>query len=252
MNLILFFLIGACFGSFSNVVIYRYPFILGLHPDKKKISFLSFPSSFCPQCKNKIPWYHNIPILSFVILMARCHACKKPIAIHYFMNEIMAASFFTYSYVFFGFGYELFLLNLFFLFSLVLFWIDFKFFILPNLFNYSLIGLGLIFNFYGGWVNLNDALIGALVGYSFLWSLYKIHHHFTQKEGMGYGDFKLLAAQGAWFGWEALPIIGTLASILGLAHFYFLLKRKQIKINEAIPFGPSIILGGMLYLFLIA
>lgn len=242
------FIIGACFGSFANVVIFRYPHILGLFKKKKSISYLAYPDSFCPHCKKILNWSHNIPIFSFITLKGQCSFCEQPIAARYPLNEFLMGSFMVLSYFLYSpLTYHFYLLILFFFFSLILFWIDIDHFILPDFFNIGLILIGLAFNFNQGFVSLNSSALGLLIGYFSLWIIFYTHKKITQKDGMGYGDFKLMAAQGAWFGWTSLPHIFLYASIVGLIIFYFLQKTQGITKDDPIPFGPAIILAGLIH-----
>lgn len=246
------FIIGACFGSFANVVIYRYPNIIGLSKKSKPITYLAYPNSFCPKCKKTILWYHNIPVVSYIFLLGSCFFCKQPITLRYLINELLMGCFLLFSYLLFkDYGYHFFLLNLFFLFSLILFWIDIDYFILPDFFNKSLIVLGLLFNYSYGFVTFESSLTGLILGYLSLWLIFYVHKKITKKDGMGFGDFKLMSAQGAWLGWESLPNIFLYASLIGILLFYLLKKIKGITSNDPIPFGPAIIVAGFIQIFIL-
>lgn len=246
MDLIFIFFTGACFGSFMNVVIHRLPFIIGIVGSKKQpLSYLAYPPSRCPKCKKNITWTENIPILSYLFLKGECKSCKTNISFMYLINEVSTALLFTFFYLFFGFSTEFFLLCVMVLCSVVLFWIDYQYFILPNLFNYTLMISGILFNYVGGFVSMYDALIGAAVAYVILRILFEIHFRITKKEGMGFGDFKLIAAYSGWLGWQSLPYLMMISSIIGLLYFFTRKKLKQIKLTDPIPFGPSLIIAGL-------
>lgn len=251
MDLFWLFVFGSCFGSFANVVIYRYPIIMGLTDRKKNLSFLSFPRSFCTSCKQPLKWFHNIPIISFLILKGRCAYCQEKFSTQYLLNELFIGISFVVSFTIFkqiNLGFIL--LTLFFIFSVVLFWIDLKFYILPDFFNKGLILLGLIFHLLLNKEFIYSSVIGSFVGYFSLWVIFFIHKKITKKDGMGFGDFKLMSAQGAWFGWQALPYIFLGSSLIGLILFFIMAKSKGLTKQDPIPFGPAIILSGFIYLFL--
>lgn len=271
------FLLGLVVGSFLNVVIYRYPIMLkrqwknectdyltaeadpsaalnateiGTPADKDEKTFnLSYPHSACPNCQHQITALENIPILSWLMLRGKCSSCKTRISIRYPVVELSTACLSLLLAWKFGYGLEtLCLLGL--LWSLIcLSLIDFDTQLLPDDITLPLLWAGLLCSLFEiTRISVSDALIGTIAGYLSLWSVYKIFKLVTGKEGMGYGDFKLLAALGAWLGWKMLPVIIFLSAfvgaIIGLSLMFFLGRDKNIPI----PFGPYLAAAGFLAL----
>lgn len=260
--LILLGIFSLLVGSFLNVVIYRLPIMLKAEWKKecealltpKKITKtkafnLWFPRSHCPQCQKTIPFWHNIPVLSFILLKARCVFCKQPIAWQYPFIEALTLVLSLCAAIHFGFTPAL-------GFALLLIWglisltsIDLKHQLLPDSLTLGLLWLGLLANTQALFTPLPDAVFGAVAGYLTLWLVMKLFYYATGKIGMGHGDFKLLAAFGAWFGWMLLPAILLLSSVLGaIAGLVYLKKTKQSK-ETPIPFGPFLCLAGFITLF---
>ena len=248
--------LGLCIGSFLNVVIYRTPKIMEqewrtdcqylLHPeqpiiDERKLS-LSHPASSCRQCGSLIRWYHNIPLLSWLALRGRCANCKTPIGIRYPLVEVLTALCSIIVAYHFGVTWQT-AFGLIFTWTLIaLTFIDLDTQLLPDRFTFSLLGLGLAANSFAFFTTPVSAIWGALIGFLCLWSVYIIFKLITGKEGMGYGDFKLLAALGAWLGPFMLPLIVLLSSCLGAIIGLILLKiRKE---NQPFAFGPYIAIAG--------
>ena len=248
---------GLLVGSFLNVVILRLPEkmqaewrrdsrdFLGLEPEVIEPSVtLSKPASRCPSCGIPIKPHHNIPLFSYLFLKGRCKACAAPISIQYPLVELLAgllAGFFVYYYglsitSLYGivFSYSL----------LVLTGIDLHEKLLPDQITLPLLWLGLFANLSGTFVSLNEAVIGALAGYLSLWLVFWAFKLATGKEGMGYGDFKLLAALGAWMGWQMLPMVILLSTIVGatvgIAGILFAGREKQVPM----AFGPYLAMAG--------
>jgi leader peptidase (prepilin peptidase)/N-methyltransferase len=253
------FLISLLVGSFLNVVILRTPKILeqefkeeccdlleiNSKSEKTKKISLSYPPSTCPKCNSKIKPWHNIPIISyFLLLRGKCHQCKHPISIRYPMIELVtgALSLFTvYLLGFTGAG----LLALLLLWTLIaLTVIDIDTFLLPDNLTLPLLWLGLVVNSFSVYTDLSSAVWGGILGYGSLWSVFWLFKLVTGKEGMGYGDFKLLAALGAWMGWQFLPVIILLSSfvgaVIGIAGIIIMGRDKNIPI----PFGPYLAIAG--------
>jgi leader peptidase (prepilin peptidase)/N-methyltransferase len=264
------FIISLLVGSFLNVVILRTPKILEqsykeecieilelAEPEKKngsenaqlanqqeKIS-LSYPPSTCPKCNTKIKPWHNIPVISyFFLLKGKCHSCSNPISLRYPLIELITALLSVLTIYLLGFTGAglLALLLLWTLVSLTM--IDIDTFLLPDDLTLPLLWLGLIINSFGVFTDLSSALWGAIVGYGSLWSVFWLFKLITGKEGMGYGDFKLLAALGAWMGWQFIPLIIILSSfvgaVIGIAGILILGRDKNIPI----PFGPYLAIAG--------
>ena len=252
------FLGSLAIGSFLNVVIYRLPyqwfdFLEETSTSPKPQSHVSFfaSRSYCPACQTNIKYYHNIPLFSFIMLKARCRYCQHPIPWRYFWVELLSALLPLWAAYTFGFTLALGFLCCFFWGLIALAFIDFDHFILPDEISQPLLWLGLFGNtFFYFFTDGKSALLGAVFGYLSLWSIYWVFKLLTQKEGMGYGDFKLLALLGAWLGWQQLPFIiiisASIGAVIGSAYLWF--NRKSVT-QTPIPFGPYLILAGILALF---
>ncbi len=252
--------ISLLFGSFFNVVIHRLPKmlehewrcqckeLLGQTDDKSPAEEtpinLAYPPSNCPKCGHGIKPWENIPVLSYLFLRGKCSNCKNPISIRYPMIEIAAALLAVIAIATFGFNWMGLSVVVFSWFLLVLSMIDFDTQLLPDNLTYPLLWMGLIVNSWNMFVPLDQAMWGAVAGYLSLWSVYHLFKLLTGKEGMGFGDFKLLAALGAWMGWKMLLLIILVSSfvgaIIGLAMILILGRDKNIPI----PFGPYLAIAG--------
>lgn len=259
------FILGLLIGSFLNVVIYRYPkmmqqdwrtqcheFLELPPPDAKKQHFAVFnlatPGSHCPQCNHAITALENIPVLSFLLQGGKCRHCKAPISIRYPIIEMVTGILSTLVVVFAGFSWLALALLVFTWVLIVLTMIDFDHQLLPDDLTLPLLWLGLLVNSLGWITNLESAVFGAMGGYLALWSVYWGFKLLTGKEGMGYGDFKLLAALGAWLGWQALPQIILLSSFVGaIVGITMIVVRGQDR-NIPIPFGPYLASAGYIAL----
>ncbi len=254
-------LLGLIIGSFLNVVIYRLPImmehewheqcceLLELDQEPRTPISLSYPSSSCPHCQHSIRAWENIPVISYVMLRGKCSSCKKSISLRYPLIELVTGLLSAFVALQLGYGIQL-LLVLVFTWSLIAASvIDFDHQLLPDQITLPLLWLGLIANAFGLFTTLEDALWGAIAGYLSLWSFYWLFKIATGKEGMGYGDFKLLAALGAWMGWQSLPLIILLSSvvgaIVGISLILFIGRDKNIPI----PFGPYLAAAGWISLF---
>jgi len=249
-------LFSLCIGSFLNVVIYRTPKMMEqewrqdcqllLHPeqaiiDETKIT-LSKPDSTCPKCQTPIRWYQNIPVISWLVLRGKCGSCKNPISIRYPLIELLTALCSLIIVAVFGPTLQM-------MFGLVLTWtlialtfIDFDTQLLPDRYTLPLAALGLAVNSYSLYTSPTSAIWGYIIGFLCLWIVYYLFKIITGKEGMGYGDFKLLAALGAWMGPFLLPLIVLLSSFVGAVIGIILLKiRKE---NQPFAFGPYIAIAG--------
>jgi leader peptidase (prepilin peptidase) / N-methyltransferase len=255
-------ILGLLVGSFLNVVIYRLPKMLEKEwreqccelleqtpkaSDDKPFN-LVVPNSTCPHCGHRIKPWENIPVISYLFLKGRCSACGASISARYPIIELVTGvlSFF----VIYHFGANLTGLSV-----LVLTWalialtmIDIDTQLLPDNVTLPLIWLGLILNSFGVFTSLTDALWGAVAGYLSLWSIYWLFKLLTGKEGMGFGDFKLLAALGAWMGWQMLPLIVLMSSFVGAAIGIGMILLRGRDRNIPIPFGPYLAIAGGLSL----
>jgi len=254
-------ILGLLVGSFLNVVIYRMPKIMerewhnnclelqGMEiPEQPKFS-ISKPRSACPHCGHQITALENIPVISYLFLQGKCSSCKAKISPRYPLIEALTGL--LIGLVSWKFGYSS--LTLFawvFTFALItLTFIDFDTQLLPDDITLPLLWLGLFVNLTNGFATLKSAVIGAIAGYLILWSIYWIFKLVTGKEGMGYGDFKLLAAIGAWLGWQLLPAVILLSSIVGVIIGVGLIIYAKRGREVPMPFGPFLALGGIATLF---
>jgi leader peptidase (prepilin peptidase)/N-methyltransferase len=254
-------LLGLMVGSFLNVVIYRLPKMLErgwqqqcaeLRGEDAPLSApynLLVPRSACPHCNHAIKAWENIPVLSYLYLRGKCKGCGAPISPRYPAIETLTGLLCAYAAWYFGFGAAAagaFLL----IWALVaLTAIDFDTQLLPDDITLPLLWTGLLFNVFGVFTTLSGAVLGAVFGYLVLWGVYWAFKLVTGKEGMGYGDFKLLAALGAWLGWQMLPLIILLSSLVGAVVGITLIVALKRGRNIPIPFGPYLAGGGLIALF---
>lgn len=263
-NTLLFYtvigLLSLCVGSFLNVVIFRTPKMMEqawktecqmlLHPDQAMIDHekltLSTPTSHCRGCKKEIRWYQNIPIISWLILKGQCAHCNESISIRYPLVELLTCvCSVTVAYLFGPTLQSLFAI-LFTWLLITLAFIDFDTQYLPDRFTFTLLGIGLAANSYQLFVSPSMAIWGAIIGFLCLWIVCVIYKQITGKDGMGYGDFKLLAALGACLGPLMLPLIILLSSLVGAIIGIILMKKRK----ESLPFafGPYIAIAGWIAL----
>jgi len=253
-------LFGLLIGSFLNVVIYRVPKMMQresdnyvAHESGKELPHtdrfnLMVPRSACPHCGHQIMALENIPVVSWLALRGKCSACKAPISPRYPAIELVTGLLSALLVWQFGSGWAG-LATLFFGWSLLaMTCIDFDTQLLPDDLTYPLLWAGLLVNLNGTFVPLRDAVIGAAAGYLALWSIYWLFKLATGKEGMGYGDFKLLAALGAWLGWAMLPTIILLSSVVGALVGISLIVFAKRGREKPIPFGPYLAAAGMIAL----
>lgn len=251
-NQITFAAIVGCFGliigSFLNVVIYRLPLMLQDETTAHKFN-LAVPRSHCPHCKTKIPCWLNIPLISYLYLRGRCKHCHAKISWRYPFVELLSAIAAAAVAVHFHATWQC-LAALFFTWTLIpLVFIDIELLLLPDPGTILLLWAGLLVNAFWLFVSPQDAIIGGILGYSSFWIIAKIFYLLRRVEGMGYGDFKLLAAIGAWLGWQQLPYVVLIASVSGLIVGGAVLLLKRRSLRQPIPFGPFIALAGWLALF---
>lgn len=257
-------ILGACIGSFLNVVIYRLPIMLfknwqqecqillktGNRNTQTEKFNLSAPRSHCYKCKHTILVRHNIPLLSYLLLAGKCAYCKHHISAQYFFIELSCTLLSIFICAYYGISWKL-------LGALLLTWsllplivIDFKEKLLPDEITLPLLWLGLIFNSFNLFTPLTNAIFGAIIGYLSLWLITYIYKLFTKKIAMGNGDFKLLAVFGAWLGWQALPFIIFFAALSGSIFGFIWLCYKRKKMDTTIAFGPYLAIAGWLALIL--
>lgn len=234
----LFFIFGALWGSFGNVVIYRWP----------HLSVVT-PRSHCKECKALIAWYDNIPILSWFILRGKCRKCGAPFSFRYAMVEIIMGGLFALAYVKLGWTWTLLEIIPFIFGLVVVTFIDLDQFLLPDVFTYSGIILGLAGAALNPERSFAESVVGVLLGGGFLWSIAYIYFLLRKEEGMGGGDIKLLAWIGAILGWKAIPFVILCASVTGSLIGLAAALRSQKGMKTMIPFGPYLALGAVVYIF---
>jgi leader peptidase (prepilin peptidase)/N-methyltransferase len=252
--------LGLLIGSFLNVVIYRIPAMMQRESDNyvanelgKELPHtdrfnLMVPRSRCPHCGHQITALENIPVISWLVLRGKCSACKAPISARYPAIELFTGLLSGLLVWTFGSG-SVGLATLLFAYLLVaMTCIDYDTQLLPDDLTYPLLWAGLLLNLNGTFVPLHEAVIGAAAGYLALWSVYWLFKLATGKEGMGYGDFKLLAALGAWLGWKMLPTIILLSSVVGAVVGISLIVFAKRGRDKPIPFGPYLAAAGMIAL----
>ena len=251
------FLLGACIGSFLNVVVVRLPGRLQYQWQTQCRAFLAdqldpaadtadstpppglvYPRSHCPQCTAVIRRRHNIPLVGYLLLAGKCADCGRAIPLRYPLIELLTAVITVQAGYVIGLDWSL-PAALIFLWSLIaLGAIDLEQQLLPDDITLPLLWLGLGVNLFGLFTPLASAVIGAMAGYASLWLLYQAHRQLTGREGMGYGDFKLLAAIGAWLGWQLLPLVVLLASVTGTLVVLSGILRGNRSADRPISFGP--------------
>ena len=271
-------ILGLMVGSFLNVVIHRLPKMMELgwqqqcaelsqsdaqsnvdspspagaegEPPAPHTPYnLLVPRSACPHCDHTISAWENIPIVSYLLLRGKCKGCGAAISPRYPLIEAISGMLCAYAAWHFGFGLAAGGALLFIWALLALTVIDFDTQLLPDDITLPLLWAGLLFNLFGVFTNLSSAVLGAAIGYLALWSIYWLFKLTTGKEGMGYGDFKLLAALGAWLGWQMLPLIILLSSLVGAVVGLTLIVALKHGRNIPIPFGPYLAGGGLIALF---
>ena len=242
MLYIAFFILGSLWGSFSNVCIYRLP----------NNGNVAKGRSFCPNCKNKIKWFDNIPFFSYLFLKGKCRECSKPISFQYFIVELLTAISFVLIFHIYGASITTLLLLILSIFFIIIFFIDLKHFIIPNVLTFPLMVIGFLKSFDPNlnqtiFPNYINSLIGGLFGYSIIWLIIFFYKKVRKKEGMGLGDAKLMAVIGFWFGWISIPFTIFISSTVALILVIPSLINQSRKMSSEIPFGPYIIIGCILY-----
>ena len=263
----LFFLLacgalGLVVGSFLNVVIYRLPLMMetawnrecrehaGISADtdeQQRFNLLT-PASRCPQCDHRISALENIPLISYLFLKGRCSGCGTSISIRYPAVELATAILSVVTALHFGYSLQT-VAALGFTWALIaLFLIDFDHQILPDSITLPLLWTGLLLSLFNLFVDSHNSIVGAIAGYLALWTIFHAFKLLTGKEGMGYGDFKLLAAIGAWVGWQSLPVVILFSSVVGAAIGISLMLFKGRDHSQPMPFGPFLAAAGWMTL----
>lgn len=254
-------LLGLLVGSFLNVVIHRLPRMMELDWQRQAREALNLPDteprttynlilphSRCPHCDHQIRAWENIPVVSYLALRGKCSSCKTPISARYPLIELACALLSGFIAWHYGFGWQAGAMLLLGWGLLAMSMIDVDHQLLPDDLVLPLLWLGLIANHFGLFTSLGDALWGAVLGYMSLWSVYWLFKLVTGKEGMGYGDFKLLAMIGAWGGWQVLPLTILLSSLVGAVLGVIMLRLRNAQTSTPIPFGPYLAIAGWIAL----
>lgn len=233
-----FFILGALFGSFANVAILRIP----------KEESVVFPGSHCYKCKNKIKFYDNLPIISWLILRGKCRNCGEKFSFRYCLVEIITAGLFALMFLKLGWSFYLLEVLLLTLGLVIISFIDLDHYIIPDKISLPGIAIGLL----GGLLNPEraflDSILGVLLGGGFLWAVAYVYYLLKKEEGMGGGDIKLLAWIGAILGWGSVPFIILVSSILGSIIGVLLILKQRGNMKTVIPFGPYIALAAIIYI----
>ena len=261
-----FFIVTACVlglmvGSFLNVVIYRLPVIMEREwqiqareyldqpqADSHEPLTLARPASRCPHCGHKIRFYENIPVLSYLLLRGKCSSCGAGISMRYPLVELLTGVLSAVVAWHFGFGWQAATALLLTWALIALSMIDFDHQLLPDSITLPFLWVGLLLSLFPVFVDMRSSLIGAIAGYMSLWTVYQLFKLLTGKEGMGFGDFKLLALLGAWMGWQALPMIVLLSSAVGAILGGALIAIRGRDSQKPMPFGPFLAIAGWIAL----
>jgi len=255
--------IGLCVGSFLNVVVHRLPKMMErdwraqcaeLRDEPPPVEDpprynLAVPRSACPSCGHRIGALENVPIVSWLVQRGACRGCHKPISIRYPLIEALGGLLAAYAIWRFGLTWKGGAACVFLWMLIALTFIDFDTQLLPDNLTLPLLWAGLVANVFGLFVPLQDAVVGAIAGYLALWIVYWLFRLIRGKEGMGYGDFKLLAALGAWLGWQLLPVIVLLSSVVGAAIGITLIVFRGRDHSVPLAFGPYLAIAGAIALF---
>lgn len=253
-------LFGLLVGSFLNVVIHRLPIMMERGWQRECDAYLGrelaaqgrynlvVPASHCPACKTEVKPWQNIPLLSYALLRGRCQHCHVPISMRYPLVELLTGLLFALLAWHFGWSVQLAGYLAMTAALIALAFIDADTQLLPDDLTLPLLWGGLLFNLWTGTVALDDAVLGAVAGYLSLWLVYWLFKLLTGKEGMGYGDFKLLAAFGAWLGWSMLPLIILLSSLVGAIVGVVMILLARLGRGQPLPFGPYLAAAGWIAL----
>jgi len=254
-------MVGLMVGSFLNVVIHRLPLMMQRewrtqardfleleHPADQETLTLARPASRCPDCGHKIRFYENVPILSYLWLRGKCSACGKPISVRYPLVELLTGVLSAVVAWHFGFGWQAGAALLLTWALIALSMIDIDHQLLPDSITLPSLWLGLLLSLFPVFADMHASLIGAIAGYLSLWSVYQLFKLVTGKEGMGFGDFKLLALLGAWMGWQSLPMIVLLSSAVGAVLGGAMMVVQGRGRHQPMPFGPYLAIAGWIAL----
>jgi leader peptidase (prepilin peptidase) / N-methyltransferase len=273
---ILLAILGLIVGSFLNVVIHRLPLMLKRDYTKECIAYLqqivhlpisisekdlenssqthttpynlATPSSHCPVCHTRLKFWHNIPLLSYLFLKGRCAICHTKIPLRYLIVELLSVAVALLSGWAFGSSLICLAACVFGWYLLVISFIDIEHQLIPDILTMTLLWLGLFFSCFEIFTNSHDAIVGAMLGYLFLWGINQLFFYIRKKEGMGHGDFKLFAAVSAWVGWQLLPCLTLTSSIIALIAGVAVLWYKKLSRHTPIPFAPFIAIAAWIAL----
>ncbi|MBC3917746.1 prepilin peptidase [Undibacterium sp. CY18W] len=260
LSTLFFGILGLLIGSFLNVVIYRLPKIMGRQEDNYYASEkglplphtdrynLVLPRSACPHCGHNITALENIPVVSYLLLGGKCKSCKAKISVRYPLIELLTAALSAGMIWHFGSGIGGMAAVVFAWLLVAMTFIDIDTQLLPDDMTLGLLWMGLLLNINATFAPLQEAVIGAVAGYLALWSVYWAFKLITGKDGMGYGDFKLLAALGAWMGWGMLPVVILLSSLVGSVIGIAIIVLSKLGWETKIPFGPYLAGAGLIAL----
>ncbi len=238
MIIIILLITGVIIGSFLTTIIYRVPKMLANY----NINLIQPSRSFCPNCKKTINYINLIPIFSY-LRNNRCQYCQQKIDITYFLIELISGISTIVIYLIIGFNIELIYFLMLNYALIILFVMDYKYLLVPNIITIPIIWLGLLYNLYFG--NIHAAVVGAIVAYISLWLIFWLFKIITNKDGLGYGDFTLFSIFGAWFGWQILPKILLISSLIGII-FYLIKVKNPAKV---FAFAPCMITALLLILW---
>lgn len=227
---------------------WRLPRLMGLDGDQQ-LKAVSLGGSKCPSCSASLPWYRLIPVISWLASRGRCHHCKQRISWRYPLIEVSSATLVLLAVWQFGLNLNGLIAVVFLLWLLTISVIDLELHLILDNLSLPLLWLGLLLNAFGHFTDPQQAILGAALGYSLLWLVYQIHHLLTRRHGMGYGDFKLTAALGAWLGASALPQIILVAAFSSLVIALLLIILRKQAWQSYMAFGPFLALGGAFSLF---
>ena len=240
-------ILGLIIGSFLNVLIYRLPKII--MENNETFLSLSKPRSHCPSCRTTLSWWDNIPVLSYCFLRGKCRSCHCRISFYYPLIELLCAVTGVSAALYYGCSLMLFS-TLYLIWSLIaLTCIDIQEKLLPDLLTQPLLWVGLLISMQGVTISPDQAIYGAVLGYMILWVVYQGFKILTRQEGMGYGDFKLSAALGAWCGWQFVLVIISIASLLGSIWGLYLIFFAGKTRKTIVPFGPFLSVAGLIVFF---
>lgn len=249
MTLFFAAVIGLVLGSFISMLSWRLPLVAEQSaPEQWKT--ISFGGSKCPHCQSALPWYRLIPVFSWLASRGRCHACKAKISPRYPLIELSSALITLFTVFYFGLNLNTLFMLFFMLTLLTISIIDLEHHLILDSLSLPLMWVGLVFNAIFMFVSPEQAILGAVAGYGILWIIFHGYRLLTGKEGMGYGDFKLLAALGAWLGIEALVQIILIAALSSLVVALILMVTGRHQWQQHMAFGPFLALGGIISLFL--